>query len=750
MKVLHVFKDYFPPTHGGIEHLVHDLAHHMPDVESAVVTSARQRALIEEDDAGVHVVRVPEFGRVGSAPVSTGFARQIRRLAPDLVHFHMPNPTAEFSFLTAGLDIPSIATYHAEVARARWLVPPYHAVQRMFLRRMRAVTIGSQAFAAHAPLLRDFRRRLVVVPYGVDPDEWTVRPAAADRIRERHPGPLVVFTGRLVHYKGVHHLVEAMRDIDGTLLLVGWGSQVPALRAAAARAGMSDRVVFTGPVDNDERIAYYHAADVVVLPSTSRSEGFGLVLLEAMASGTPVISTEVGSGTSWVNVDGETGLVVPPSDPQALAGALRRVLGDAWLAKAMGEEGRARVRKRFTRAQMLDRFRRVYDEALSAEPKPERTRVNHVITRFIVGGAQEHAMHTVSHLPKDVYDAWIVTGPETGPEGSLHARAADAGAGLDVLPQLVRDPSPLNDLVALGRLHRMFRRERPHIVHTHSSKAGIVARLAARWARVPVIVHTVHGWSFHQRMSWGERFVYKRLERVVARFTDALIVVSDGDRQKGLEARIGDPARYVKIPYGIDVAAYARKPGARTLRDELRIGEGRPIVGSVIRLAPQKDPMTMLAAFDKVGTDAHFVIVGDGPMRSAFDAAVARSCIDGRLSVTGVRGDVHDLVGELDVFVLTSLWEGLPLAMIEAMAAGVPIVASRVDGVSEAVTDGVEGFLVAPKDAETFADRIRTLLGDGELRRRMGRAGLERSAAFDIPTMIRRQDALYRRLLERR
>jgi glycosyltransferase involved in cell wall biosynthesis len=169
-----------------------------------------------------------------------------------------------------------------------------------------------------------------------------------------------------------------------------------------------------------------------------------------------------------------------------------------------------------------------------------------------------------------------------------------------------------------------------------------------------------------------------------------------------------------------------------------------------MRLAPQKDPMTMLAAFERVGADAHFVIIGDGPMRAAFDEERAASCIAGRLEVTGIRGDVADLIGELDVFVLTSLWEGLPLAMIEAMAAGVPIVASRVDGISEAVTDGVEGFLVPPKDTDGFAARIRTLLEDEVLRKRMGDAALEGSAAFDIATMIRRHDALYQRLLSKR
>jgi len=373
-----------------------------------------------------------------------------------------------------------------------------------------------------------------------------------------------------------------------------------------------------------------------------------------------------------------------------------------------------------------------------------------VITRFIVGGAQEHALNTVTHLPSDRYEAWLTTGPETGPEGSLHARAADDGAALEVLPQLLRDPAPAMDVIAVARLRRMFRRARPDIVHTHSSKAGIVARLAARWAGVPVIVHTVHGWSFHERMSRRERYVYRQMERIVGRFTDALIVVSDEDRTKGLEAGIGAADRYAKIPYGIDVDAYARKAGSRKLRDEFGIPDTAPLVGSVIRLAPQKDPLTMLAAFEKVDPGAYFVIVGDGPLRDQFDAARDASSVRDRLFVTGVRSDVHDLVGELDVFVLTSLWEGLPLAMIEAMAAGVPIVASRVDGVAEGMSDGVEGFLVSPKDAHGFADRIRTLLADDVLRKRMGEAALERSAAYDIPTMIRRHDALYQRLLEKR
>jgi glycosyltransferase involved in cell wall biosynthesis len=258
-----------------------------------VLTSSRSRRLVEEDDDGVLVVRAPEFGRVGSAPIAPGLAKHVTRLAPDLVHFHMPNPTAEISYLAARLDVPAVATYHAEVARARWLVPPYHLLQRRFLSRMRRVMVGSAALAAHTPLLRAVRNKVAIVPFGTDPAQWAERPPRADEIRARYRGPLILFAGRLVHYKGVHDLLDAMRQVDGTLVLVGWGGEIPALLDTAKRTGLEDRVVFAGPVDNAERAAYYHAADVLVLPSTSRSEGFGLVLLEAMACGTPVAAYPV-------------------------------------------------------------------------------------------------------------------------------------------------------------------------------------------------------------------------------------------------------------------------------------------------------------------------------------------------------------------------------------------------------------------------------------------------------------------------
>jgi rhamnosyl/mannosyltransferase len=213
--------------------------------------------------------------------------------------------------------------------------------------------------AATPPLLHH-RDRLQVVPYGFDPDRWDPSPGEIAEIRRRHPGPIVLFLGRLVWYKGVDLLIDAMRSVEGTLVVVGDGPKRAELEARAQRAGLGSRVVFPGAVSDRRRAAYYRAADVFVVPSTSRAEAFCLALLEAMAYGTPAISTEVGTATSWVNVAGETGMVVPPGDARALAGALDRLLGDEPMRQRFAEAAAARARSRFTLQAMLEAVTEVY------------------------------------------------------------------------------------------------------------------------------------------------------------------------------------------------------------------------------------------------------------------------------------------------------------------------------------------------------------------------------------------------------
>jgi rhamnosyl/mannosyltransferase len=368
MRVLHLFKSYYPPTRGGVEQWINEIVHARAFADAGisfvVLTASPGRELVDESDDGVRVVRAPTLVRASTAPVVPSWSSWIRRLEPDVIHVHMPNPTGELAVLGSRTSAPIVATYHADIVRRGPVPAGYDVFASRFLRRAKRITVSSPRLAETTTALRAHQERIVVVPFGVDPDEWTRRPPQADAIRERYGArPLVVLLGRLVHYKGAEVLVEAMKDVDATALIVGDGPRRPGAEALAAQLGVTDRVVFTGSIPDSERAAYMHAADVFVLPSTNRGEAFGIVQAQAMATGTPSVSTEIGTGTSWVNRHGETGLVVRANDPAALARAITDVLTDDTKRAAMGAAARRRVEDELTAQRMFELLRTVYEDA---------------------------------------------------------------------------------------------------------------------------------------------------------------------------------------------------------------------------------------------------------------------------------------------------------------------------------------------------------------------------------------------------
>ena len=377
--------------------------------------------------------------------------------------------------------------------------------------------------------------------------------------------------------------------------------------------------------------------------------------------------------------------------------------------------------------------------------------VLHIITRFIVGGAQENTMLTAALLDPDRCAVDVVSGPQTGPEGSLIEEVRTRGVPLTIEPALVREINPIRDLLALIRLTRFIKRGRYSIVHTHSSKAGILGRWAAHLAGVPVIVHTVHGWGHHERQHTLVRRFYVLLERATQRFTARLIVVSPRNTQKGLADGIGTPEKYVTIRSGIELDRFRQPTRSReTVRAELGIPPDSTVVGTVTRFSPQKAPLDFIVAAAHVAaqrSDVHFVVVGDGPLRADVEARVAALELTGRVHLTGIRRDVPELMHSFDLFALTSLWEGLPRVLPQAMAAGLPIAATAVDGNAEAVTDGVNGFLTSPGDPQAMAAVLLRLLEDPALARRMGEAGRARAGEFGARKMVGDIAALYEALL---
>ncbi|OGS01914.1 MAG: hypothetical protein A2V88_13645 [Elusimicrobia bacterium RBG_16_66_12] len=373
---------------------------------------------------------------------------------------------------------------------------------------------------------------------------------------------------------------------------------------------------------------------------------------------------------------------------------------------------------------------------------------------MIVGGAQEHTMLSCALVDRHRFACELLTGPQTGPEGELHTETRARGVVLHLEPSLVRELRPWKDLVALIRLARFLRRGRYDVVHTNSSKAGILGRIAAAIAKVPVVVHTVHGWGFHPRQSALRLGFYTALERACAPRCDRLIVVNEADRDTGLALRIGRPEQYLLMRSGIEIEAFRDvKISLSAARERLGVPPEAFVVGCVGRLSEQKAPLDLFAAFERVAREcpaAHLVMVGDGPLRGAIEARIVEAGLSDRVHLAGLRRDVPKCLRAFDVLALSSRWEGLPRVFSQAMAAGLPIVATRVAGAADAVRDGENGFLVEIGDAVGLAVRLLELAHDSTLRQRLGAAGLARVEEFSARRMVGELQMLYVELLARR
>lgn len=373
----------------------------------------------------------------------------------------------------------------------------------------------------------------------------------------------------------------------------------------------------------------------------------------------------------------------------------------------------------------------------------KRLRVVHLITMLELGGAQELVLQTAAGLDRDRFDSRLISGPG----GLLDAEACRL-EGVDVAfcPHLQRQLRPWSDLRAFFELRGLLAAWKPDLVHTNSSKAGILGRLAAAAAGVPVIVHTVHGWGFHRGQPRLVQAVYALAEKLAGGATTRWIAVSEANARLGAAWRIAPFSAFEIIRPGIRAAVFQAALGNGKLRRELGLSAGDPLVGMVACLKPQKRPLDFVALAARLAAGhprAHFVLAGDGELRGAMERAIAGSGLAGRFHLLGWRRDPEIVIGDLDILVLTSLHEGLPMVIPEAMAAGKPVVATAVDGVPEAVVEGETGFLKEPGDVAGLAQAVGRLLGDPGLARRMGETARSRAAGWDIAAMVSRLEETY-------
>jgi glycosyltransferase involved in cell wall biosynthesis len=364
-RVLHVGK-FYPPVSGGMERVVETLCRASAGlVDSRVLVMNTGGKTVEEQIDGVQVTRVGTAGGVGSVTIAPSLVSWLRRADADLMILHEPNPWALLSYAIARPRAPLAVWYHSDVVRhplqynlfyAPIAYPAYSHAQRF--------VVSSPPLGEHARALDAYRSRIRVIPFGIDPAEWTGDAAVRARadVLAREIGPFVLFAGRHVPYKGVDVLLRALSGTSVNAVIAGDGPRRTAWESLARELELDPQVRFTGDVPDAELRALFHAASALVLPSVTRAEAFGYVQIEAMACGKPVVSTDVPSGVSWVNQDERTGLVVPAGQVEPLRAAIVRLMSDPALRLRLGEAGRERVDREFTLVRLRERLRAFYEE----------------------------------------------------------------------------------------------------------------------------------------------------------------------------------------------------------------------------------------------------------------------------------------------------------------------------------------------------------------------------------------------------
>lgn len=371
-----------------------------------------------------------------------------------------------------------------------------------------------------------------------------------------------------------------------------------------------------------------------------------------------------------------------------------------------------------------------------------KLKVIHVITKLELGGAQKFVLMALERLPRSHYEVGLVSGPQ-----GLLRDQAESIPELETfwIASLVRELRPWKDIAAFVGLFRLFRRQKPDIVHTHSSKAGILGRWAAWLAGVPIIFHTIHGFAFHDYQGRLERALYVGLERLTARITTQFMMVSRANAVRAEALGIVSPGGWILCRPGIPLSEFSND-GERLAPTDWGVPGDGTLVGMVACLKPQKAPLDFIEVARHVisrNRSVHFVLAGDGDLRAQVQARIDALDLGDHVTLLGWRRDMPETYRKLDIFLLTSLWEGQPCVFAEAMASGLPIVATGADGAREAIEDAVTGFVCPPGDVPALSEAVLRLAADPDLRRRMGELARARVHEFDIDAAVARLDSAY-------
>jgi glycosyltransferase involved in cell wall biosynthesis len=378
-----------------------------------------------------------------------------------------------------------------------------------------------------------------------------------------------------------------------------------------------------------------------------------------------------------------------------------------------------------------------------------KLKVFHVITLLELGGAQETVLHTLEYLNDERFDGYLVCGKG----GILNEKALSIGKPVLFMKTLVRKICPCNDLLTLFLLYFLFRKNKPDIIHTNSSKAGILARLAARLNKTRVVIHTVHGFGFNAKQHFLKRKIFIWLEKFCAKFSDALIFVSKDNIETAKKHKIGNPGKYHLIRSGINLNAYRQDSAdAIVKKKSLGIPEDREVILSVGNMKPQKNPLELVKVARKVidkYPKAIFVLVGDGVLRKQTERLIEKLELQNNFKLLGWRNDIAEIMAMSKIFTLVSLWEGLPRTLIEAMKTGLVPVCYATDGVKDIIESNENGFILPQCDIDGVAKAILRLLEDKDTYDRIRRNIMKKDfSEFSADTMVKKQEELYSSLWE--
>ncbi len=384
-------------------------------------------------------------------------------------------------------------------------------------------------------------------------------------------------------------------------------------------------------------------------------------------------------------------------------------------------------------------------------------RITHVITRLVVGGAQENTIASVLALrQKPGFELRLISGPTTGPEGSLEPLVAAVPGLLTIVPELVRPLHPWKDWIALRRLTEIFHETKPDIVHTHSGKAGVLGRLAAARANVPIILHHIHGPSFGPFQGVLANFIFMAAERHAAKVTDHFFCSADAMIKLYLAAGIGRPEMYTRINSGFDVQAFANPPEPAATRAKLGIAPHDFVIGSVSRIAPLKGHADLLQAVSRMlpnFPNTKVLFVGDGALRADIEAKTRALGLEKHVIFTGLvpPSEVPRYIGAMDCVAHLSTREAMARVLPQALTAGKPILAYTFDGAEEVCLDGKTGFLVRTGEINQVTDRLLQLANDPALRYDLGQRGKQLVAErFSVERMVEQQAEIYLQLAKAR